>query len=97
MNSGIFDINGVEIKVGDRVKLPYYDPGGNLHIGSGGTVEVVFKYGCFGYNSPTQFSPFFSLLTYERGDYVPNAGNKRNYIEEYHIVVTEDPLDWSMW
>jgi len=95
MNSRIFDKNGIEIKEGDNVRLPYIDPGGNVHLNQGSIVKTIFKYGCFGYESKTRFVPFLEFLDYENGDYVPNAGNRRVYIEDFPLYVTTDPVHWD--
>ena len=48
MKSKICDRNGVEVKEGDTLILPYITPFGDLTDEEGSRVTVVFDHGCFG-------------------------------------------------
>jgi hypothetical protein len=45
--------------------------------------EIVFKHGCYGYETQTGFEPLMNWMKTKRGDYVPNCGNKVIYTEKY--------------
>ena len=83
MKSGIIDKNGIEIKEGDTICLPYITPMGELTEEVDKEREVVFRFGCFGYWNETYFVPLIDWMTKETGDYVPNQGNKIVYTDNY--------------
>jgi len=83
MKSGIVDKNGIEIKVGDTICLPYITPMGALTDEVDKEREVVFRFGCFGYWNETEFVPLIDWMTKKEDDYVPNQGNKIVYTDEY--------------
>lgn len=83
MKSNIFDKNGKEVKVGDTIAFPYIDPMGKITDDVDFTRKVVFKYGCFGYETQTSFVPLIEWMKIRHGEYVPNCGNKTIYTEEY--------------
>jgi len=87
MKSNIFDKLGKEVCVGDIVAFPYIDPKGRLYDEEGFRKEIVFKYGCYGYETQTGFEPLMNWMKKERGEYVPNCGNKVVYTEEYPFWV----------
>ena len=83
MKSGIIDKNGIEIKVGDTLVLPYIDPMGALTEEPDCKVKVVFEHGCFGYYTTTRFEPLINWQKTEAGEYISNAGIKRVYTGQY--------------
>lgn len=87
MKSNIFDKNGIEVCVGDTVVFPYIDPAGGVHDEEDFRKKIKFKYGCFGFETQTQFIPLMEWMNTERGDYVPNCGNKVVYTEKYPFWV----------
>ncbi|MFA7628739.1 MAG: hypothetical protein WCY37_05040 [Candidatus Dojkabacteria bacterium] len=87
MKSNIFDKNGIEVCVGDTVVFPYIDPMGRLTEDEDFKKQIVFKHGCFGYETQTSFEPLMNWMKKERGDYVPNCGNKVVYTEKYPFWV----------
>jgi hypothetical protein len=87
MKSGIFDKNKIEVKIGDTIILPYITPLGEISDEDGEKVEVVFKYGCYGFFTKTQFIPLIDLQCKKVGEYVPNHGNKTVYTEEYYFTI----------
>lgn len=87
MESGIFDKNGIEIKEGDIIVFPYVDPKGRLTKDESFRKEVLFKYGCFGYETQIDFIPLFEWMKKKEGDYIPNKGNKNIYTKEYEFWV----------
>ena len=87
MKSGIIDKNGIEIKAGDTLVLPYVDPMGRLTEEEGTRVIIVFEHGCFGYYDQTSFNPLFSWQRQVSGEYIPNEGNKVIYTGEYPFWV----------
>lgn len=87
MKSNIFDKNGIEVCEGDMVVFPYVTPFGDLTENEGFKKEIKFKYGCFGYETKTSFEPLMNWMKTERGEYVPNAGNKVVYTGEYPFWV----------
>lgn len=88
MKSGIFDKNKKEVKVGDTLVFPYVTPKGELTDEEDFIATVVFKYGCFGFESQTSFIPLMEWMEIKSGDYVPNCGNKRIYTEKYPFWVS---------
>lgn len=90
MNSGIFDKNGKEVKVGDTLVFPYIDPMGRLHDTEDFRKVVVFKYGCYGFESQTMFIPLMEWMETKQGDYVPNCGNKIVYTEKYPFWIASE-------
>ena len=92
MKSKIFDKNGIEVKEGDKITFPYVTPFGDLTEDEGFSKIVVFKYGCFGYETSTGFETLFSWMKTEQGVYVPNCGNKKIYTEKYPFWVSENEL-----
>ncbi len=87
MKSNIFDKNGIEVCVGDTLVFPYVTPMGDLTDREGFRKVVIFKYGCFGYETQTHFESLMSWMKTETGDYVPNCGNKVVYTEKYPFWV----------
>ena len=87
MKSNIFDKNGIEICEGDTLVFPYVDPMGGMHDKVGFKKTVVFKYGCFGYETQTKFIPLMEWMDVEKGDYVSNCGNMVVYTEKYFFWV----------
>ena len=85
--SNIFDRNGVEVKVGQTLVFPYITPFGELTNNIGFKAKVQFKYGCFGYETKTSFIPLMEWMEIEKGEYVPNSGNKKIYTEKYPFWV----------
>ncbi len=89
MKSNIFDKNGVEVKIGDTLVFPYIDPKGKIYNDEDFRVTVIFKYGCFGYESITRFIALMEWMEQEVGDYVSNCGNKTIYTEKYPFWVSK--------
>ncbi len=87
MKSGIIDKNGIEVKVGDTLVLPYVDPMGRLTYEPDDKVKVVFEHGCFGYYFGTRFNTLFEWQKTEKGEYIPNEGNKVIYTGKYPFWV----------
>ncbi len=87
MKSNIFDKNGIEVKIGDTVVFPYITPMGKVTNDADFKKEVVFKYGCFGYETKTGFETLMNWMYTDKGDYVPNCGNKTIYTEKYPFWV----------
>jgi hypothetical protein len=83
MKSNIFDKLGKEVCVGDIIAFPYIDPKGKMHDEEDFRKEIVFKYGCYGYETETNFEPLMNWMKKESGDYVSNSGNKVVYTEKY--------------
>lgn len=80
---GVKDRNGVEVRVGDMVKLPHVDPKGRENWDSDFYSEalVVYKHACYmleikkGYGY-SEHIKVFDWLEKEDGEYVPNYGTK---------------------
>ena len=90
MKSGIFDKNGIEIKEGDTLVFPYVDPMGGLHENDPNfEASVVFKHGCFGYETKTNFIPLMNWSKIKHGEYVSNHGNKTIILDEYPFWVKD--------
>ena len=87
MESGIFDKNKIEVKEGDTVLFPYVDPKGRVTDEIDFSKKIEFKFGCFGYWTETRFVPLMDWMETDRGDYVPNCGNKTVYTEKYYFEV----------
>ena len=88
MKSGILDKKGTEVKVGDTLVFPYVNPMGKIHEDEEDfRAEVVFKYGCFGYETKTKFIPLIDWMEVQSGEYVSNCGNKTIYTERYPFWV----------
>lgn len=83
MKSGIFDKNGIEVKEGDTLIFPYVTPIGELTNDEDFRAKIVFKHGCFGYETEINFVPLFEWQLREKGDYVSNCGNKIIYTGKY--------------
>lgn len=83
MKSGIFDRNGKEVKKGDTLIFPYITPKGDVILQEDFRAEVLFRYGCFGFETETHFVPLMEWMETMQGDYVPNCGNKKIYLEIY--------------
>lgn len=87
MKSNIFDKNGIEVCNGDTLVFPYIDPMGKINDEEDFKKTVVFKFGCFGYETETKFIPLMDWMETERGEYVSNCGNKVVYTEKYPFWV----------
>jgi hypothetical protein len=87
MKSNIFDKNGIEVKIGDTVIFPYITPMGEVTDDEDFKKEVVFKYGCFGYEAETAFIPLMNWMLTDKGEYISNFGNKTIYTEKYPFWV----------
>lgn len=74
--TGLLDRNGKEIWEGDVVSIPYIDPLGGLHVETeDGRAKVGFENGQFVlYRVEPQ--PLIGWCKKEKGEYVPNYGNK---------------------
>lgn len=82
MNSGLLDLNGKEIKLGDKVLFPYITPFGDIDdFCYEGVIE--FKHGSF-VLTPTKydgeklfytFNPLYKWCKKEEGKYISNVGN----------------------
>lgn len=83
MTSNVFDKNGKEVSVGDTLVFPYIDPLGGTHDTEDFKATVLFKYGCFGYETATKFIPLMKWMEEEQGEYISNCGNKTIYTEKY--------------
>lgn len=89
MKSSIFDKNGIEVKEGDKLIFPYVTPFGELTEEEGFSKIVVFRHGCFGYETTKGFETLFSWMKTEKGEYIPNYGNKIIYTEKYPFWISE--------
>jgi len=87
MKSNIFDKNGIEVKIGDTLIFPYITPMGEVTDDEDFKKQIVFKYGCFGYETKTGFDTLMNWMYTDKGDYVPNCGNKTIYTEKYPFWV----------
>lgn len=83
MESGIFDKNGIEIKVGDVLIFPYITPCGQPTNDVNFKSVVVYKYGCFGIEDDIKFVPLFEWMEKAVGEYISNRGNKVIYTNRY--------------
>ena len=90
LKSGIKDKNGVEVKVGDIIAIPYTTPFGELTNEIDERHEVVFARGCFGYFDETDFVPLFMWERAEEGEYIPNQGNRMIYTGEHMFWVIKE-------
>jgi len=90
MESGIFDKNGIEVKIDDTLVFPYIDPLGGLHEDDPNFEAIVkFKHGCFGYETETDFIPLMNWSKKKSGEYVSNCGNKTIILDEYVFWIKE--------
>ena len=91
MKSGIFDKNGIEVKLGDILVFPYITAMGDICCEDTPNFEakVEFKHGCFGYETETAFIPLMKWSKTMVGEYVPNHGNKTIILDEYLFWVKE--------
>lgn len=87
MKSNIFDKNGIEVKIGDILIFPYITPMGEVTDDEDFKKEIVFKYGCFGYETKTGFETLMNWMYTDKGDYIPNCGNRIIYTEKYPFWV----------
>ena len=87
MKSDIFDKNGIKVKIGDTIVFPYITPMGQVTDDEDFKKEVVFKYGCFGYDTKTTFEPLMNWMYTDKGEYISNCGNKTIYTEKYPFWV----------
>lgn len=86
--SNIKDKNGVEIEVGQTLAFPYIDPMGNTHKDEKNfEAIVVFKHGCFGYETLTSFEVLMSWSKARHGAYVSNVGLENVILDEYPFWV----------
>lgn len=92
MKSNIFDKNGIEVKAGDTLVFPYVDPMGGVHEEEGFRAVVQFKYGCFGFENYTRFIPLMDWMITEKGEYIPNSGNKIIYTEKYPFWILKEAV-----
>jgi len=87
MKSYIFDKYGIEVCIGDTVAFPYVTPMGDITDDEDFRKQILFKYGCFGYETKTHFVPLMDWMKKESGEYVPNCGNKTIYTNQYPFWV----------
>ncbi len=87
MKSNIFDKNGMEVKQGSVVVFPYISPSGELTDLTDFKKEIVFKYGCYGFDTETKFIPLMEWMKTEQGEYISNCGNKVVYTDTYPFWV----------
>lgn len=90
MNSGIFDTNQVEVKIGSIVSFPYITPKGEVTEEEDFTKKIEFKYGCFGYYNELRFVPLMDWMKTDRGEYIPNCGNKTIYTNKYYFTIKKN-------
>ena len=90
IKSGIIDKNGIEVKIGDTIVLPYVDPMGDISETEGTKAIVVFEHGCFGYYDETHFNPLFIWQRQVKGEYISNEGNRVVYTGEYPFWVVAE-------
>jgi len=86
METGLVDINGEKISLGDRLRKVYINPFGELtdelesddYYGVG---DVTFENGSFCLRIKSSPDPIYlhQLLKTSEGEYVPNYGNKTIY------------------
>ena len=89
MKSGILDKNKKEVKKGDILVFPYVTPKGDVTRDEDFRRTVLFKYGCFGFETQTEFIPLMEWMDRKLGDYVPNCGNKVVYLETYPFWIAD--------
>jgi len=83
----IEDKNGIKVKAGDTIAMPYITPFGKLTDEEDFRCTVVFDHGCLGYYGALEFIPLFQWQKTRVGDYVSNKGNKVVYTREYPFWV----------
>jgi hypothetical protein len=87
MRSNILDKFGREVAIGDVIAFPYITPMGRLTEEEDFRAEVKFKYGCYGYDTPTEFIPLMKWMKTEQGGYISNQGHRTVYTEKYPFWV----------
>ena len=91
MKSGILDKNRKEVKKGDILIFPYVTPNGYIENTNEEDFRalVLFKHGCFGIETKTEFVPLMEWMDRQLGDYIPNCGNKVVYLETYPFWIAD--------
>lgn len=83
METGIYDINGIEVQLNDCLLLPNQE----RVEGFDEVVKVVFDHGAFGYYTETRFIPLNKWQETEEGEYIPNEGRRIIYTKKYPFLV----------
>ena len=84
----IRDRNGEKVRVGDILMFPYVDPIGKIHEDElSFEAKVIFKHGCMGYETQTEFIPLFKWSKTKRGKYIPNKGYRIEILDIYPFKI----------
>ena len=77
--SRLKDKNDKEIYEGDIIVIPYITPFGKITNQYNKKYVVKKKHGSFGFETEKEFIPLLNYIEQEKGEYIPNVGNKVIY------------------